>query len=177
MHVRCPGCRRAIRLEPHEVGLAVVCAVCGRRFGTALKAPLSLPGQAEPPPQLPSPEPPPLPQEVHWHFTHVTAVQAAPGPPGLEEEQPPRRGPDAPGMISLVFGCVAGAFLLMACAFGITVFVAAPLALVGLVLAFFARGNLCIGALTLNLLVFVFAMIGAVIGVLALASLERLGRP
>ncbi len=48
MHVRCPGCRRAIELEPHEVGATVECAVCGRRFGTNLK-----PGAA------PRPEPPP----------------------------------------------------------------------------------------------------------------------
>jgi hypothetical protein len=177
MHVHCPACSRAIELAPHEVGLTVECAVCGRRFGTKRKAPRALPAGPSPLPlpELPQPElPQPLPQEVHWHFTHVTAVQA---PPRFEEESPQRRT-DAPGMISLVFGCVAGAFLLMAPVFcGLTVGAAAPLALIGLILAFFARGNLRVGALTLNLLVFVFALVGAVIGFVALASVERLGRP
>jgi hypothetical protein len=94
-------------------------------------------------------------------------------PFGYEAEDSPYRRPgaDAPGMISLVFGCVAGVMLLMGViTCGVTVYVALPLALIGTILPFFGRGNLRVGALTLNLLVFVLSLVAVMVMVVAFAA-------
>jgi hypothetical protein len=159
MYVPCPGCGRAIELEPHEIGLTVECARCGQRFETKPARP---------------PTPPP---EVHWHI--APAPTPAPDPFDFEREEPPRRprgdaGTDAPGMISLVFGCVAGVMLLIApVTCGMTAWVALALSLVGGCISFFGRGNLRIGALTLNLLVFVFSLLAAALIVAVAVAADR----
>jgi hypothetical protein len=58
-------------------------------------------------------------------------------------------GTDAPGVISLILGCVSIAlFLLGFVTCGTTYFLAFPLALIGFVLGCCARGNLQVAGLT-----------------------------
>jgi hypothetical protein len=63
-------------------------------------------------------------------------------------------------VVALVFGCVAAVMLLISpVTCGLTVWVALALSLVGVCLSFFGRGNLRVGSLTLNLLVFLFSLL------------------
>jgi hypothetical protein len=66
---------------------------------------------------------------------------------------------DGPGVISLIFGCLAVACLLMGCfTFGLTYFAALPFALVGAGLGFFGKGNLRIACITLNFIALIPAV-------------------
>jgi hypothetical protein len=72
----------------------------------------------------------------------------------------PRGGTDAPGVISLIFGCLSVVLTLMGCfTCGITYWVAAPFAAVGAILGFFGRGNTRVAAVTLNLIALIPAVI------------------
>lgn len=63
---------------------------------------------------------------------------------------------DAPGVIGLIFGCIAVVCLILGCfTCGVTYFAAAPLALVGGIVSFFAKGNLKVAGIVLNLLVLI----------------------
>jgi predicted Zn finger-like uncharacterized protein len=65
-------------------------------------------------------------------------------------------GSDAPGIIGLIFGCVAVVCLVLGCfTCGMTYFAAAPLALVGGIVSCFARGNLKVAGIVLNVLVLI----------------------
>lgn len=82
-----------------------------------------------------------------------------------------RDGTDAPGVISLIFGCLAVICLLMGfftC--GTTYFAAVPFALLGGLLGFFGRGNMRVAGLLLNFLALVPAVVVmmAVLGVIEL---------
>ena len=67
---------------------------------------------------------------------------------------------DAPGIIGLIFGCIAIVCLLLGCfTCGMTYFAAAPLALVGGIISFFARGNLKVAGLVLNVLALIPAIL------------------
>jgi hypothetical protein len=71
---------------------------------------------------------------------------------------------DGPGVISLIFGCLAVACLLMGCfTFGLTYFAALPFALVGGGLGFFGKGNLRIACITLNFIALIPAVMLAVL--------------
>lgn len=77
-----------------------------------------------------------------------------------ENRNPGRDKTDAPGVVSLIFGCVAAVCVVVGCfTFGITYLAAMPLALVGVIVGFFGRGNLKVAGITLNLLVLVPAII------------------
>jgi hypothetical protein len=80
--------------------------------------------------------------------------------PLYAEAPPAPRGTDAPGVISLIFGCVAVVCLLMGCfTCGMTYYAAAPLAAVGMFCAFFGCGNLKVAGLVLNLLALLPAIV------------------
>jgi hypothetical protein len=80
---------------------------------------------------------------------------------------PVQGGTDIPGIISLIFGCVAVACVLLGfLTCGLTDFVAFPLALIGFVLGCCARGELRVAGLTLNLL----ALIPAVLWFMAVVT-------
>ena len=65
-----------------------------------------------------------------------------------------------PGVISLIFGCIAIVCLILGCCtLGITFYAAVPFATVGAIYGFFARGNLRVAGLVLNLLTLVPAII------------------
>jgi hypothetical protein len=71
----------------------------------------------------------------------------------------PQGGTDAPGVISLIFGCLGMLCLLFGCCTaGITYFAAIPFALIGGVVGFFGRGNLRVAGLVLNFLVLIPAI-------------------
>lgn len=80
-------------------------------------------------------------------------------------------GTDAPGVISLIFGCLAVLCLLMGCfTCGATYYAAVPFALLGGLVGFFGRGNMRVAGLLLNFLALIPA-IAVMLGVLGMIGL------
>jgi hypothetical protein len=77
-----------------------------------------------------------------------------------DRDSPHLDSTDAPGVISLIFGCLAVVCLLMGCfTCGLTYWAAVPFGGVGACLGFLGRGNLRVAAVTLNLLALIPAVI------------------
>lgn len=99
-----------------------------------------------------------------------TAVQCLPEAGALTQkpiyitQSGPAQQTDAPGIISLIFGILAIVFLFFSCIGGY--FIAAPVALIGLVLGFIAKGNLRVAGITLNAIVLVPAAVVFIFGML-----------
>jgi hypothetical protein len=87
---------------------------------------------------------------------------------------------DAPGVISLIFGCISVVCLLLGCVTcGVTLYAGTVFAALGAVLGLFGRGNLRVAGLVLNLLALIPAAILAVLlgmGVLGGSLLSSLGK-
>lgn len=150
----CPGCGTKYSVSAGLAARQRICPKCR----TALA---NLSDHAEAPPVRRKEEP---------AFPTVAIEAVPPSAPSDPEEPRPRRrrrptsekpepSTDGPGVISLIFGCLAIACLLMGCfTFGLTYFAALPFALVGAGLAFFGRGNLRVACITLNLIVLIPAI-------------------
>jgi hypothetical protein len=88
-------------------------------------------------------------------------------------------GTDAPGIVSLIFGCIAVVCLLMGCfTCGMSYFAAGPLAIAGVITGFFARGGLKVAGLTLNLVALAPAIILMVLFLLGMGvqAVSPIGR-
>lgn len=84
-------------------------------------------------------------------------------------------GTDAPGVISLIFGCLSVACLLLGCfTCGVTYWAAVPFALLGGGVGFFGRGNMRVAGLVLNFLALIPATIVLVVFV-GMAGLAGVG--
>jgi hypothetical protein len=88
-----------------------------------------------------------------------------------------RQGSDAPGVISLIFGCLSVVCLLMGCfTCGLTYWAALPFALIGAVVAFFARGNFRTAGVVLNVVALIPAVaLVVVVGLLGVAGVASSG--
>jgi hypothetical protein len=88
-------------------------------------------------------------------------------------------GTDAPGIIGLIFGILALVALVLGCIFFPLVLIALPLAFIGGLISFFARGNLKVAGLVLNGLITVPVIacnVMALFGIAGLAGLGALGK-
>jgi hypothetical protein len=87
---------------------------------------------------------------------------------------------DAPGVISLIFGCLSVVCLLLGCfTCGITYWAAVPFAAIGAVVAFFGQGNMRVAGLVLNFLALIPAIIllATFAGMVGLAGLGAAVQP
>jgi predicted Zn finger-like uncharacterized protein len=153
----CPSCGTPMRIPDAVDARHVRCPKCGAHLALA-EPPAAPPPRRAPPPDEEGPRrprrPPARRRREEWD-DDPEADRYDP-PPGRRA----REGTDAPGVISLVFGCISVVCLMMGCfTFGLTYIAAAPLALVGGACGFFGRGNLRVAGLVLNLLVLVPAVV------------------
>jgi hypothetical protein len=80
----------------------------------------------------------------------------------VQEGSPVRREPrtDAPGVVGLIFGCIAVACVPLACLTHVISLIGSILfSIIGMALSATGRGNLRVAGLTLNLLVFIPALV------------------
>jgi HEAT repeat protein len=167
---QCPTCRNPIALTPDHAGQKIPCPQCGQRLQVP-QAPAGLAktvlGETLPATRPPVAFPPQVIEPVA--VTHVPA-----GPTVVIVNQ--RQGEADPfGIISLIFGAIAVVCLLAGCLlYGIPWVVAVPMAMVGVVLGFFAKGNLKVAGLTLNALALVPA-VGLAVMVLGCCGILSLG--
>jgi HEAT repeats len=92
------------------------------------------------------------------------------------QARPPQNRSDGPGVISLIFGTLSVVCTLAGCfTCGTTYFIALPFALIGTLLGLFARGNLRVAGLTLNLLALLPAVLltGTFGGLIGSFGLQR----
>lgn len=167
----CPHCQASITAEGRKAGARVNCPKCGLLFEVPIpKGEMMSPTPASP------------------------AIQAqpaqAPDPFGFDshrEDADARRsirregdGTDAPGVISLIFGCLSLACILLGfftC--GATFFGSLPFALIGFIVGFFGRGNFRVAGVVLNSLALLPAVIAilCVLGFIGISSIGALAKP
>jgi DNA-directed RNA polymerase subunit RPC12/RpoP len=186
----CPGCGRAILLQPDDLNQKLKCSVCGTHF---------VPAEPRPPPVEPeiiSPVEPEVISPKSWSLAipnraGLSPFDTQPEPLGHVHRVEhfhsgfieTRSQTDAPGVISLICGCIALLCVLLGClTFGFAWFVAVPFAIIGAGFGFGAKGNLRVAGLVLNLLVFIPVFIGvillvAVVGITALGTSPNKSEP
>src|SRR6266852_2939990 len=84
----------------------------------------------------------------------------------------PERRTDAPGVISLILGCIALVCAFLGCfTYGITCLVGFVFAIIGAVFGLGGRGHLKVAGLVLNLSVLLLAFVAGIIALIAISAL------
>jgi hypothetical protein len=146
-------------LQPHDLNQKLKCSVCGTHF---------IPAEPRATPVEPEVIEPEVISRKSWSLTVPNRrglspfdFDAQPEPVHRVEHIhsgfiETRSQTDAPGVISLIFGCVALLCVFLGCfTFGITWFVAVLFAILGAGFGLGGKGNLRVAGLVLNLLVLV----------------------
>lgn len=204
--VSCPFCGLKAQVPASRAGHKVRCR-CGQAIQVPGGPPPAKPPSVPPKPQghvttlppvpAPKPSPPaPRPKTEEAELDDDESRMRSRRRSGRNKDEPrdddrdpePRRATrylvlekaannDAPGVISLVFGCLATACMLMGCfTCGGTYFAAVPFALIGGGIGFFGKGNLRVAGIVLNAVVLVPATVLLVMFVMA-AGAASLPKP
>jgi hypothetical protein len=158
----CPSCAAKLRAAEGMAGRVTRCPKCGTQ--------VVVPKDFREVPQPARVQPPAL--QFKTPPVPAPHIENGRGPRNNAEEDERPRGflgvvvvqqgghTDAPGVISLIFGCLSVACLLLGCfTCGITYWAAVPFALVGGIVGFFGQGNMRVAGLVLNFLALIPATI------------------
>jgi hypothetical protein len=180
----CPNCQKKLRAPESAAARIFRCPKCGQ--SQVVPPPVRSPDPILTEPEVLSPKSSSLAIPSYQGDLSPFDFDSQPEPIGhvhrVEHfhsgfiETRTRTETDAPGVISLIFGCIALLCMLLGClTYGITCLVAVPFALIGAACGFGAKGNLRVAGLVLNLLVFIPVLVGvillvAVVGITALGT-------